>query len=55
MYSRRRSRSAIRERALDVAGTKSSHYGHRDTTMILIGYRHGLRALELCGLQWVAG
>src|SRR5438046_2247424 len=23
-------------------------YGHRDTTMILIAYRHGLRAGELC-------
>src|SRR5262249_55328091 len=23
--------------------------------MILIGYRHGLRASELCALQWVAG
>ena len=27
-------------------------YGHRDATMILIGYRHGLRATELCDLQW---
>ena len=27
---------------------KSSRYGHRDATMILIGYRHGLRASELC-------
>jgi integrase len=24
----------------------------RDATMILIGYRHGLRASELCDLQW---
>jgi integrase len=31
---------------------KSSRYGHRDATMILIGYRHGLRASELCDLQW---
>ena len=23
-----------------------------DATMILLGYRHGLRASELCGLQW---
>ena len=29
---------------------KSSRYGHRDATMILIGYRHGLRAPELCDL-----
>ena len=26
--------------------------GHRDSTMILIGYRHGLRASELCDLMW---
>ena len=26
--------------------------GHRDATMILIAYRHGLRASELCGLRW---
>jgi ABC-type uncharacterized transport system substrate-binding protein len=34
------------------AARKSSRYGHRDATMILIGYRHGLRASELCALQW---
>ena len=34
------------------AARKSSPYGHRDATMILIGYRHGLRASELCDLQW---
>ena len=27
-------------------------YGHRDATMILIAYRHGLRASELCALKW---
>jgi integrase len=30
----------------------SSRYGHRGATMILIGYRHGLRASELSDLQW---
>jgi integrase len=34
------------------AARKSSRYGHRDATMILIGYRHGLPASELCDLQW---
>jgi integrase len=34
------------------AARKSSRYSHRDATMILIGYRHGLRASELCDLQW---
>ena len=31
---------------------KHSRYGHRDATMILVAYRHGLRASELCDLQW---
>ena len=31
------------ERLMDAA-RKSSRWGHRDATMILIGYRHGLRA-----------
>ena len=31
---------------------KGSRWAHRDATMILIGYRHGLRAAELCDLQW---
>src|SRR4029450_11598435 len=34
------------------AARSSSRHGHRDATMILIGYRHGLRASELCDLQW---
>ena len=37
---------------LIAAARKVSRYGHRDATMILIGYRHGLRAGELCDLQW---
>jgi integrase len=31
---------------------KSGRYGHRDATMILIAFRHGLRASELCDLMW---
>jgi type 1 fimbriae regulatory protein FimB/type 1 fimbriae regulatory protein FimE len=31
---------------------KVGRYGHRDATMILIAYRHGLRASEVCDLQW---
>jgi integrase len=34
------------------AARKHSRYGHRDATMILLAYRHGLRASELCDLQW---
>ena len=39
------------ERLQDVA-RKRSRYGHRDATMILVAYRHGLRASEVCGLRW---
>ena len=42
--------------ALMAAARQSSRYGHRDATMILLGYRHGLRAaapawLRLCPSQ----
>jgi len=37
---------------LMAAARASSRYGHRDSTMILLGYRHGLRASELCDLEW---
>ena len=37
---------------LIAAARKGSRWGHRDATMILIGYRQGLRASELCDLQW---
>jgi len=37
---------------LRAAARKFSRWGHRDATMILLGYRHGLRASELCDLQW---
>jgi integrase len=31
---------------------KRGRYGHRDGTMILIAFRHGLRVGELVGLRW---
>ena len=31
---------------------KGNRYGHRDATMGLIAYRHGLRAAELVDLRW---
>jgi integrase len=37
---------------LMTAARKSGRYGHRDASMILIAFRHGLRAFELCDLQW---
>lgn len=38
------------ERLRDVA--KRNRYGHRDATMLLVGYRHGLRAAEIVDLRW---
>ncbi len=35
-----------------IEAAKSNRYGHRDATMILIAYRHGLRASEICDLRW---
>lgn len=38
--------------ALRKAAGALGRYGHRDATAILLAYRHGLRASELCGLRW---
>jgi len=38
--------------ALMAAAKKRGRYGHRDSTMILLAYRHGLRVRELVDLQW---
>src|SRR5262249_1092091 len=38
------------ERLMKVAG--GNRHGHRDATMILMAFRHGLRASELCSLRW---
>jgi integrase len=35
-----------------IEAAKTDRYGHRDATMLLVAYRHGLRASELCGLEW---
>ena len=35
-----------------IKAAKGNRHGHRDATMILIGFRHGLRVSELCSLQW---
>jgi type 1 fimbriae regulatory protein FimB/type 1 fimbriae regulatory protein FimE len=31
---------------------KDGRWGHRDTTLVLVAYRHGLRAKEACELEW---
>jgi len=38
------------ERLIEAA--KGNRHGHRDATMILIAFRHGLRASELVDLRW---
>jgi integrase len=35
-----------------IAAAKRGRWGHRDATMILVAYRHGLRASELTDLRW---
>jgi integrase len=35
-----------------IEAAKGNRHGHRDATMILVAYRHGLRASEVCDLQW---
>jgi site-specific recombinase XerD len=37
-----------------IAAAKGNRYGHRDATMVLLAYRHGLRAVELVTLRWDA-
>ena len=38
------------EQLIKAAG--GNRWGHRDATMILLAYRHGLRVSELVGLRW---
>jgi integrase len=38
------------ERMMKAAG--DNRHGHRDATMVLLAFRHGFRASELCALCW---
>jgi len=38
-----------------IAAAKRNRYGHRDGTMVLVAYRHGLRAAELVDLRCARG
>ena len=35
-----------------IRSAKQGRYAHRDATLILIAFRHGLRASEICDLDW---
>lgn len=35
-----------------IEAAESNRYGHRDALMVLLAYRHGLRAKEVCDLKW---
>ena len=48
-------RQYLTEREVEMlcdAARKRGRYGHRDATMILMAYRHGLRCSELVALRW---
>ena len=49
-----RSREHLTEREVGrlIEATKPNRWGHRDATMVLIAFRHGLRASELVDLRW---
>jgi integrase len=52
--SKYRSREHLTQSEVEklMEAAKTNRYGHRDETMLLVAYRHGLRASELCGLEW---
>jgi len=62
MTPRRTTNAAVRPREyltpeevrhlLKVARSRPGGYGHRDSTMILMAYRHGLRVSELVTMRW---
>ena len=35
-----------------IVAAKDNRWGHRDATMVLVAYRHGLRVSELVDLRW---
>jgi integrase len=49
-----RPREHLTEREIGklIEAARRNRWGQRDSTMMLIAFRHGLRASELCGLQW---
>jgi integrase len=49
-----RTREYMTEAELEklIGAAKGNRHGHRDSTMVMVAYRHGLRAAELVDLRW---
>ena len=49
-----RSREHLTAREIErlIEAAKDNRWGHRDSTMVLLAFRHGLRASELVDLCW---
>jgi len=49
-----RSREYLTPTEMDaiIEAARKMRHGHRDATMLLVCYRHGLRASEICDLGW---
>jgi integrase len=49
-----RTREYLTEREIDrlIAAAKGNRWGHRDATMIVMGFRHGLPSAEVVDLRW---
>jgi type 1 fimbriae regulatory protein FimB/type 1 fimbriae regulatory protein FimE len=49
-----RPREHLTEREVQklIGAARGNRWGPRDSTMLLMAFRHGLRVSELCGLQW---
>ena len=55
LNARRRPREYLTGKEVELlieTARKRGRYEHRDATMILVGFRHGLRPAELCALRW---
>ena len=52
--SKLRTREYLTEAEVErlMKAARKNRWGHRDATMILVAYRHGLRASELVDLRW---
>jgi integrase len=49
-----RSREYLTPTEMDaiIEAARKMRHGHRDATMLLVCYRHGFRASEICDLRW---